>query len=370
VFGWFKSSSKKPEAPKKPPGKMIEERVADFFSEVKQSLAPDPVMGGSFTPRAVQVLAFAREEAQAMNHDRAGTEHVLLGLMRLGSGVAVHVLEQKGLTLEMVREDVKNRCGVGAASQAAATIPFTPRVKKSLAIAARIAKQLDHTYVGTEHLLMALLSDPEGGAAQTFARFKIEAGPTRELILQEINPNFIAPAGEPANFFTETDKQIASANKANRFTPRAVQALALARKEAIALKHNFVGTEHVLLGLIRLQSGIAYDVLKQKCGDIDKICAAVQKHVGFGPAELPPDAFIPYTPRVKKVLALAMKEAKALNHTFVGTEHILLGLLRENDGVAARILKQFEVKIEPTRQLILEKMGHSPPPPSPDAKNE
>ena len=124
----------------------------------------------------------------------------------------------------------------------------------------------------------------------------------------------------------------------NNFTPRAQQVLALARKEADRFNHNYVGTEHLLLGLIKLGQGVAVNVLQKMGLDLETVRMEVEKQVGTGP-ETKMIGNIPYTPRVKKVLALAQKEAKALNHTYVGTEHILLGLLREGEGVAARVLK-------------------------------
>src|SRR5579863_4883325 len=141
----------------------------------------------------------------------------------------------------------------------------------------------------------------------------------------------------------------------NNFTPRAQQVLALARKEADRFNHNFVGTEHLLLGLIKLGQGVAVNVLQKLGLDLETVRMAVEKAVGTGPDQKM-IGNIPYTPRVKKVLALAAKEAKALNHTYVGTEHILLGLLREGDGVAARVLKNLDVDIEQTRQEILKEL--------------
>src|SRR5437773_1483590 len=135
----------------------------------------------------------------------------------------------------------------------------------------------------------------------------------------------------------------------NNFTPRAQQVLALARKEADRFNHNFVGTEHLLLGLIKLGQGVAVNVLQKLGLDLETVRMEVEKQVGTGPDQKM-IGNIPYTPRVKKVLALAAKEAKALNHTYVGTEHILLGVLREGDGVAARVLKNLDVDIEVTRQ--------------------
>jgi len=141
----------------------------------------------------------------------------------------------------------------------------------------------------------------------------------------------------------------------SNFTPRAQQVLALARKEADRFNHNFVGTEHLLLGLIKLGQGVAVNVLQKMGLDLETVRLEVEKQVGTGPDQKQVGN-IPYTPRVKKVLNLASKEAKQLQHTYVGTEHILLGLLREGDGVAARVLKNLDIDIEHTRQEILKEL--------------
>jgi ATP-dependent Clp protease ATP-binding subunit ClpC len=141
----------------------------------------------------------------------------------------------------------------------------------------------------------------------------------------------------------------------SNFTPRAQQVLALARKEADRFNHNVIGTEHLLLGLIKLGQGVAVNVLQKMGLDLETVRMAVEKKTGTGPDQKV-IGNIPYTPRVKKVLALASKEAKALNHTYVGTEHILLGLLREGDGIAALVLKDLDVDIEQARQEILKEL--------------
>lgn len=138
----------------------------------------------------------------------------------------------------------------------------------------------------------------------------------------------------------------------NNFTPRAQQVLALARKEADRFNHAYVGTEHLLLGLIKLGQGVAVNVLERMGLELEAVRMEVEKEVGSGPPQKVAGN-IPYTPRVKKVLALANKEAKSLNHSYVGTEHLLLGLLREGEGVAARVLKRLEVDIQRTRNEIL-----------------
>ncbi|MBT3637785.1 MAG: ATP-dependent Clp protease ATP-binding subunit [Opitutae bacterium] len=141
----------------------------------------------------------------------------------------------------------------------------------------------------------------------------------------------------------------------SNFTPRAQQVLALARKEADRFHHNYVGTEHLLLGLINLGQGVAVNVLQKMGLDLDTVRQAVDEQVGLGP-EAKPSGNVPYTPRVKKVLALAGKEAKGLNHSYVGTEHILLGLLREGEGVAARVLKSLDVDVDRCRNEILSEL--------------
>ncbi len=138
----------------------------------------------------------------------------------------------------------------------------------------------------------------------------------------------------------------------NNFTPRAQQVLALARKEAERFNHSYLGTEHLLLGLIKLGQGVAVNVLERMGLELEAVRVEVEKEVGSGPPQKT-GGNIPYTPRVKKVLALANKEAKSLNHSYVGTEHLLLGLLREGEGVAARVLKSLDVDIQRTRNEIL-----------------
>jgi ATP-dependent Clp protease ATP-binding subunit ClpC len=141
----------------------------------------------------------------------------------------------------------------------------------------------------------------------------------------------------------------------NNFTPRAQQVLALARKEADRFNHNYVGTEHILLGLIKLGQGVAVNVLGKMGLDLETVRLHVEQKVGSGP-ETKMVGNIPYTPRVKKVLALASKEAKALTHSYVGTEHILLGLLREGEGVAAQVLRDLDVNLDKARNEILKEL--------------
>src|SRR6266853_424296 len=157
---------------------------------------------------------------------------------------------------------------------------------------------------------------------------------------------------QPAHLQKNSQQKL---NAEERDHLRAQKVLALARKEADRFNHNYVGTEHLLLGLIKLGQGVAVNVLQKMGLDLETVRMEVEKQVGSGP-ETKMVGNVPYTPRVKKVLALAGKEAKALNHSYVGTEHILLGLLREGEGVAARVLKSLELDIERTRNEILKEL--------------
>lgn len=141
----------------------------------------------------------------------------------------------------------------------------------------------------------------------------------------------------------------------NDFTPRAQQVIQLARKEADRFNHPYIGTEHLLLGLIALDEGVVVSVLEKMGVDLETLRLEVEKAVGQGP-ETKTEGPVPMTPRAKKVLGLAHNEARSLNHSYIGTEHILLGLLREEEGVAAQVLKNLNVDIERTRIEVMKEL--------------
>ncbi|MCA9248259.1 MAG: AAA family ATPase, partial [Planctomycetales bacterium] len=142
-----------------------------------------------------------------------------------------------------------------------------------------------------------------------------------------------------------------------RFTDRARKVMQLANQEAQRFNHEYIGTEHVLLGLIKEGSGVAANVLKNLDVDLRKIRLEVEKLVQSGP-EMVTMGKLPQTPRAKKVIEYSMEEARNLNHNYVGTEHILLGLLREQEGVAAQVLMNLGLKLEEVREEVLNLLGH------------
>jgi ATP-dependent Clp protease ATP-binding subunit ClpC len=140
-----------------------------------------------------------------------------------------------------------------------------------------------------------------------------------------------------------------------RFTERARQVVVLAQDEARALKHNYIGTEHILLGLLREQEGLAARVLEAMDITIEEVRAQVVRIVGQGDEQM--SGQIPFTPRAKKTLELALREALSLGHNYIGTEHILLGLVRENEGVAARILLDFDADSDKIRNEVIRQLS-------------
>jgi ATP-dependent Clp protease ATP-binding subunit ClpC len=142
----------------------------------------------------------------------------------------------------------------------------------------------------------------------------------------------------------------------DRFTDRARKVMGLARQEAQRFNHQYIGTEHILLGLIQEGSGVAANVLRNLDVDPEKIRVEVEKIVQDGPT-MATLGQLPFTPRAKKVLELASEEATNLRHNYIGTEHLLLGLIRENEGVAAQVLMNLGLKLEEVREEVLELLG-------------
>ncbi|MFI5230683.1 MAG: Clp protease N-terminal domain-containing protein, partial [Gemmatimonadales bacterium] len=135
------------------------------------------------------------------------------------------------------------------------------------------------------------------------------------------------------------------------FTERVRKVLSMAREEAGRLHHEYVGTEHLLLGMLREGEGVGVTVLQNAGIDVDRLASKLEASVKHGEtARSAPD--LPYTSRAKKVLELAMDEARGLNHSYVGTEHLLLGLVREGDGVAAKVLSSLNVELTKVRSAV------------------
>ncbi len=223
----------------------------------------------NFTPRAQQVVALARKEADRLNHNCVGTEHLLLGLIGLGHGVAVNVLRKMGLDLDTVRLEVEKLAGTGADHRGTGPIPITPRVKKVLALAQREQKALNHTYLGTEHLLLGLLHEGEGVAARILKDHGADLEQMRWEVLKELDPNFAADQ-------TTSHASRPVARPLLR-TPHTDKVLALAQEEAQALGHPQIGPEHLLLGLLREGDNLAVRALQNLGVDLERTRQELQR---------------------------------------------------------------------------------------------
>ena len=205
-----------------------------------------------FTDRARRVVVLAQEEARMLNHNYIGTEHILLGLIHEGEGVAAKGLESLGISLEAVRAQVEEIIGQGQQAPSG-HIPFTPRAKKVLELSLREALQLGHNYIGTEHILLGLIHEGEGVAAKGLESLGISLEAVRAQVEEIIGQGQQAPSGHIP------------------FTPRAKKVLELSLREALQLGHNYIGTEHILLGLIREGEGVAAQVLVKLGADLNRV---------------------------------------------------------------------------------------------------
>ena len=309
-----------------------------------------------YTPRALQTLALASKEADRFNHNFVGTEHVLLGLARLGQGVAVTVLFKLGITLENLRAEIEKQVGTGPDQKMIGNIPYTPRVKKVLALATKEAKALNHTYVGTEHILLGLLREGDGVAARVLQNFGVDVEKTRAEVLKELDPNFGGPTPHTSTERLSAVPPATAPDRSDlprdRFTPRVRRAFTLAREEADRLNQPLLETEHVLLGLIRMGQGVAASVLIKIGVNEATVAARMDSPRPAKPAASTTDP-PHFSALVKEVLQFADEEARALEHTYIGTEHILLGLLRQPHSGAGRIFDELYVDPEALRQQVL-----------------
>jgi ATP-dependent Clp protease ATP-binding subunit ClpA len=341
-----------------------------------------------FTERSRKVLSLAQEEAQRFQHSYIGTEHLLLGLVREREGVAAKVLQNLGVKLPKVRSAVEDIIGRGDRI-VLGEIGLTPRSKKVIELAVDEARRLNHHYIGTEHLLLGLVREGEGIASGVLQGFGLDLQRVRRETLAVLNKASTKSTSEPvledssiAGDVEATDQGVAitlgplqeatdqgvaitlgplqdeddriaentgdPTDRFARFTVRAKRVLSYSQEEAQRFQHNYIGTEHLLLGLVREQGGIAAHVLHNLGVELNKVRSAVEFIIGRGDRIVLGE--IGLTPRAKKIIELAADEARLLNHSYIGTEHLLLGLVQEGQGIAVGVLESLGAETERVRQ--------------------
>jgi ATP-dependent Clp protease ATP-binding subunit ClpA len=331
-----------------------------------------------FTEQAKKVFSLAREEAQRLQHNYIGTEHLLLGLVREEKGIAANVLHQLGIELHAVRDAVEFIIGRGDRI-VLGEIGLTPRAKQMIEYAVDEARQMNHHYIGTEHLLLGLLREGQGIAAGVLETLGVKLEQARSATLavlgvssketvQEIRQEeagsleipdqdrviSLGPLQEEDDRLPESSE--GNTDRFNKFTARARRVMESAQEEAHHFQHNYIGTEHLLLGLIREERGTAAQVLLNLGVERVKVRSAVEYIIGSGTRIVLGETGL--TPRSKKVLELAVDEARRMDHHYIGTEHLLLGLVREGEGIAAGVLESMGVNLEKARRQTIRLLGH------------
>jgi ATP-dependent Clp protease ATP-binding subunit ClpA len=316
----------------------------------------EPLPG--FTERARRVLSLAQEEAQHFQHNYIGTEHLLLGLLREGQGVAAQVLESMGVSLDQARTTIVSIIGRGDRI-VLGEIGLTPRAKKAIELAGDEARRLGHHYIGTEHLLLGLLREGEGIAAAVLENAGINLEKGRTATIQLLSQNTVSSGGPDKPSPTPDTARLRGRDRFDKFTERARRVLSLAQEEAQHFQHNYIGTEHLLLALIREDGGIAAKVLNSMNVSLDQARSTLEFIIGYG--EHIVHGEIGLTPRAKRVIEFAVDEARRLGHHYIGTEHLLLGLLREGEGIASGILESLgvdPVRVRAATYRMIETKSH------------
>ena len=299
-----------------------------------------------FTDRARKVMQFANQEAQRFNHEYIGTEHILLGLVKEGSGVAAHVLKIFDVDLRKVRNEVENMIQPGPDTVNMGKLPHTPQAKKVIEYAIDEARNLNHNYIGTEHLLLGLLHVQEGVAAKVLMNLNLELNKVREVVLNLLGH------GMDSDYVRDPE----SAEE-----PRKV--MKLASGESQRLNHEYIGTEHLLLGIVKQGSGVTAKVFQNHNLDLRTLRKEVERIVSPGP-DMVTMGKLPHTPDARKAIEYAIEEARNLKHDHVASEHLLLGLLRDETCVAARVLTNLNIDLKDILKEVLELLDKKGEPPS------
>ena len=305
-----------------------------------------------FTEKAIKTIVLAQEEARRIGHNFVGSEMILLGVIRLNTKVS-DVLSEFGLTLDFVRAAVEKIHGRGA-DEFEVEMPFTDSAKQVLQFAYDEAIARRHTYsLGAEHLVLGILKlDEKEPARQIFVDRSVDCSALADAVaslIKDIPPHQEIPAFPPRP--GAENSYYPSSDDSHKSDEKGIKVVHLAQEESRRLGHNFVGTEAILLGLIRSGGRLA-GILEDLGLDIHSARTEAQKITGRGSGFV--EVEIPFTPRAKRVLELSWDEARQLGHNFIGREHLMLGLLREGEGVANRILELKNVNTTKLRKAVID----------------
>lgn len=302
-----------------------------------------------FTERARKVLSLSQEEAQRLQHNYIGTEHMLTGLICEHEGIAAQALSSFGVEIGLARAALEEVSGRGDRI-VLGEIGLTAHAKKAVGMAVEEARRLKHRYIGTEHLLLGLLRMEDCGALKMLQSLQIDPEAVRAKVLEML------PIVS-AEYVKDIWSRRPAPDNMDKFNEQARQVLVFAEEEALRFQHNYIGTEHLLLGLVRLEESGAGSVLRQSGVELLKVRSVIEFSIGRGDRIVLGE--IGLTPRAKKVIELAADEARRLQHTHIGAEHLLLGLLREGEGIGAGVLESLGLRVQTVQQFTLNALKRS-----------
>jgi ATP-dependent Clp protease ATP-binding subunit ClpA len=325
--------------------------------------------GYNFTERVRKVLAMAREEAARLHHEYVGTEHILLGLIREGEGVAATVLQNLNVELDDIQQKIEETVKKGKAGQTTGPdLPYTSRAKKVLEFAMTEARELNHSYVGTEHILLGLLREAKGIAAQVLndAGMDIEAARAETLRLlgteSPRQPDVMRPmserrlwaktaaAFEQAPVEMPRQRSLRTLPPADWATDRARSVIGRARAEAAQRHSRHIEPEHLLLALLQEDGGMAATIMSHLGTDITALTHAAAGAIEETLATDEPFSLdLGYSETAELALRHAFHEARLARDRRVGTDHLLLGLLVESTAPASRVLVDADLSADAVR---------------------
>lgn len=318
-----------------------------------------------FTERTRKVLTLAQEEAQRIQQRTMGSEHLLLGLLREGEGIGARVLQNLGVELAAAREIVARYAAENGGEQAG-EIGLSHAGKTVIELAVDEARRLNHRYIGTEHILLGLVRQ-DGVAVNVLKELGIKGEQVRVRTIQSLDQARLTverdastqQEGNSILLLRSRKRPEDNRNRFDHFDEQARKVLSLAQEEAQRFQHNYIGTEHLLLGLVRGGNDTTAGRVLYGLGvDLNMVRNSVETIIGRGDRIVLGE--IGLTPRAKKVIEFAVEEARQLQHDRVGTEHLLLGLIREGQGIAAGVLESLGVKLENARKAVLEAVKTGP----------
>ena len=324
--------------------------------------------GYNFTERVRKVLAMSREEALRLSHEYVGTEHILLGLVREGEGVAAAALAGLKIDPRAITERIEATVKRGRSRQQSPDLPYTSRAKKCLELAMSAARDLRHSYVGTEHLLLGLIHEEKGIAAQVLADLGVTFNDTRSEILRLLGTDTMGTsrgsgrlprlesAAAPMPDSTEGGPtrargQVGSIPLSDWATDRARAVISRARAAAVNRHSRDIEPEHLLIALLQEDGGMAATVLAHL--QVDRVAlaraaaGAVEETLA---TDEPFELGLPYSPATEAALRHAFHAARVGRDRRVGTDHLLEGLLLEENTPAARLLVDNGVTAEAIRE--------------------